>query len=84
MTGHLRKRGFVARPSDPESWVKAADPDTGRTSATSSFTARLTIDVTPELRQRLKFVALERRTTVADMLRALLVREFPNTEGGPS
>ena len=45
------------------------------------FTARLTIDVTPALRRRLKLVALQRGQTVADMLRALFEREFPHDQG---
>ena len=44
------------------------------------FTARLTIDITPKLRGRIKIVAFERGLTVADMLRALLEREFPEAE----
>ena len=49
----------------------------------SAFTARLTIDVTPELRGRIKIAAFRRGVTVADMLRDLLAREFPPTEGDP-
>lgn len=41
------------------------------------YTARLTIDVTPELRGRIKLAAFGRGTTVAELLRALLDREFP-------
>lgn len=45
------------------------------------FTARLTIDITLELRGRIKVAAFWRGVTVAVMLRELLVREFPPTEG---
>ena len=48
------------------------------------FTARLTIDVTPELRGRIKVVAFQRGLTVADMLRDLLAREFPDKVGDVS
>ena len=48
------------------------------------FSARLTIDVTSELRGRIKIAAFRRGVTVADMLRDLLTREFPPTEGDPS
>jgi len=41
------------------------------------FSARLTIDVTPALRGRIKVAAFRRGQTVADMLRTLLDREFP-------
>jgi hypothetical protein len=47
------------------------------------FTARLTIDVTPALRGRIKIAAFQRGLTVADMLRALLDREFPG-DGRPT
>jgi len=41
------------------------------------FSARLTIDVTPALRGRIKVIAFQRGVTAADMLRELLEREFP-------
>lgn len=41
------------------------------------FTARLTVDVTPALRGRIKVIAFQRGVTAADMLRELLEREFP-------
>ena len=75
------KSGFASRPGNPDSWVRAADaPATGKT-ATEAFTARLTIDIAPELRGRIKVAAFRRSVTVAVMLRELLVREFPPTEG---
>lgn len=72
-------RGFASRPSDPEHWVKAAE---GKKEATANgFTARLTIDVIPDQRARIKIVAFKRGVTVADMLRDLFAREFPITDG---
>ena len=76
------RRGFAARPADPESWIKA--PDARRGDEPSAFTARLTIDITPELRGRIKVAAFRRGITVTDMLRDLLAREFPSTEGDPT
>jgi hypothetical protein len=67
MTGRAR---FAARPGSAEAWVRAAQ------TPSSDFTARLTVDVTPELRGRIKVTAFGRGQTVADMLRALLEREF--------
>ena len=52
-------------------------------SEASLFTARLTIDVTPEQRGRIKVTAFRRGQTVADMLRELLAREFPDKDGDP-
>ncbi|KAB2678443.1 MULTISPECIES: hypothetical protein [Hyphomicrobiales] len=81
MTRPPVKSGFASRPGNPDSWVKAADaPATGKT-ATEAFTARLTIDIAPELRGRIKVAAFRRGVTVAVMLRELLVREFPPIEG---
>ena len=62
------RRGFAARPADPDQWIKAAD-DAPRAADVVAFTARLTIDVTPELRGRIKIAAFGRGVTVADMLR---------------
>ncbi len=73
-----RKRAFTNRPGDAEGWIKAPDsparPSIG-------FTARLTIDITPALRGRIKVAAFQRGLTVADMLRDLLAREFPDSQG---
>ena len=81
MTRPPAKVHFASRPGDPDSWIKAADaPPTGKGDG-EAFTARLTIDITPELRGRIKVAAFRRGITVAVMLRALLDREFPPSEG---
>ena len=77
MTGRQTRRGFAARPGNPESWIRTPDRSADRVPS-DEFTARLTIDVTPALRGRIKVVAFRRGLTVADMLRALLAREFPD------
>ena len=82
MSARPNRRGFAARPADPEHWIKAAEAPPQR-DATVGFTARLTIDVTPELRGRIKIAAFQRGVTVADMLRELLASQFPATEGEP-
>lgn len=43
------------------------------------YTARLTLDITPELRQRIKLAAIGGGSTVADMLRQVLEREYPES-----
>lgn len=78
MTGP-RKPAFARRPSDPDAWIRAADKPAADPAI--AFTARLTIDVTPEMRGRLKVTAFRRGQTVADMLRALLEREYPDDGG---
>ena len=80
MSDRPTRRGFASRPADPEHWIKTADASP-RDRETAGFAARLTIDVTPKLRGRIKIAAFRRGQTVADMLRELLAREFPETEG---
>lgn len=84
MSERSGRRGFASRPTNPEAWIKAADAPMMRAADAEAFTARMTIDVTPELRGRIKIAAFRRDVTVADMLRELLAREFPRTEGDPS
>lgn len=61
---------------DPAStWVRQADAPEIVAKA-SIYTARLTIDVTPALRGRIKVIAFERGVTAAEMLRELLEREY--------
>lgn len=81
MTAPTGKRGFASRPADPDGWIKAGDTPPAHGGAAAAYTARLTIDVTPELRGRIKVAAFSRGMTVADMLRDLLAREYPATEG---
>ena len=81
MTQRSPKRAFIARPANPERWIKAPGPRSSGNGDAAAFTARLTIDITPELRGRIKVAAFRRGITVADMLRDLLAREFPATEG---
>lgn len=81
MTGGKPRRGFAARPSNPDAWVRTADKNDRKLVAKGEdYSARLTIDVTAKLRGRIKIIAFERGLTVADMLRALLEREFRETE----
>ena len=73
MSRRASKTSFSARPFDPEAWVRSPD---ARTELASAYTARLTVDITPALRGRIKVAAFQRGLTVADMLRTLLEREF--------
>ncbi|MHC1547923.1 hypothetical protein [Phyllobacterium sp. K27] len=81
MSERSPKRSFASRPGDPESWIKAPDRQTQRAQAADDFSARLTIDVTADMRGRIKIAAFQRGQTVADMLRALFEREFPPAQG---
>ena len=80
MSERPARRGFASRPADPDQWIRAAGASPRNDSATG-YSARLTIDVTPDQRGRIKIAAFGRGITVADMLRDLLAREFPPAEG---
>jgi hypothetical protein len=72
--------GIGARPpTDPhaEAWIR--EGDAGALRSGDRYTARLTLDVTPALRARIKVSAFTQGVTVAELLRALLEREFPET-----
>jgi hypothetical protein len=77
-----RRAPIGRRPAaDPASaWVQQVESVMATTKAWV-YTARLTIDVTPELRGRIKVLAFQRGMTAVEMLRELLEREFP--EGSP-
>ena len=74
-----KRVGIGARPpANPhaEAWIRQGDADA--LSKGDVFTARLTLDITPALRSRIKVSAFTQGVTVADLLRALLEREFPS------
>jgi hypothetical protein len=72
------KRSAIGRKpaADPATtWIRQADAPEVAAKA-SIYTARLTIDVTPALRGRIKVIAFKRGVTAAEMLRELLEREY--------
>ena len=77
MTARDHKQGFAARPASPDDWMRSSGDGRPAPTKADAYTARLTVDVTPELRGRIKVAAFRRGLTAADMLRALLEREFP-------
>lgn len=81
MTTRTDKRGFATRPVDSDGWIRAGDARPARDGAVAARSARLTIDISPELRGRIKIAAIRCGVTVADMLRELLAREFPDISG---
>ncbi len=81
MTGRTGKSRFASRPGDPENWIRAAGAPPDGKATGEAFTARLTIDITSDQRGRIKVAAFRRGITVADMLRDVLAREFPPSEG---
>ena len=64
-------------PANPqaEAWIRQRDGSGVHKG--DLYTARLTLDVHPALRARIKVAAFTQNTTVAELLRALLEREFP-------
>ena len=76
-----RFRGAAARCRELDQDVR---PSASGSGDRGLYTARLTVDITPGLRGRIKIAAFQRGVTVADMLRDLLAREFPDTDGGRS
>lgn len=81
MSGAARRPGFAQRPRDPDAWVRAPAPAEAATTRADVYSARLTVDVTPDLRGRIKVAAFRRGRTVADMLRAMLEDAFPDDAG---
>ncbi|MBN9074713.1 MAG: hypothetical protein BGN87_04780 [Rhizobiales bacterium 65-79] len=81
MSERSERRRLASRPTNLDAWIKAAEAEPARIADATSFSARLTIDITPELRGRIKIIAFQRGVTVADMLRELFAREFPQAPG---
>ncbi len=67
-------------PASPqaEAWVREGDESA--IGKRDIYTARLTLDVTPALRARIKVSAFQQGITVAERLRALLELEFPESK----
>lgn len=77
-----RRIGLGPRPErDPgaEIWVHSGNGEPTSPGKAAIYAARLTIDVTPELRGRIKITAFRQSITVAEMLRELLEREYGAT-----
>jgi hypothetical protein len=83
MTNRDPKCTLTSRPRDTDTWIRAGGLSPPKNGAKAHlFTARLTIDVTPDLRGRIEVAAFRRRIIVAEMVRDLLSREFlPNPPG---
>ena len=78
MSERIAKRGFAARPAMPSAGSRPADA-ASRDARAAAFTARLTIDVTPDLRGRIKIAAFRarrhRRRHAARSARARIPRQ---------
>ena len=80
MTG--RRIAIGAKPGmEAESWVRRGEDRThGHSVKANPHTARLTVDVTPALRGRIKVAAFRTGVTVAELVRELLEESFPDAE----
>ena len=71
----------VRPPANPhaEAWIRrgGGQGDDDALGKGDLYTARLTLDITPAMRARIKVSAFTQGVTVADLLRGLLEREFP-------
>jgi chromosome partitioning protein len=77
-----RKSAFAQRPGDSEARRRRIEDRAVESAAkTQRFIARLPIDVTPELRGRIKVVAFQRGQMVTKMPCDPRAREFPRTQG---
>ena len=83
MSGRTSERGVATRPCDPDSWIRAPDLPPTHTPQ-EDYSARLTIDLTPTLRGQIEVTAFGQGVTVAEMLRTLLEREYPDESGAAS
>jgi hypothetical protein len=82
MTEPARRRRFASRPSDVENRIKSSSGPAPAAVSNGAFTARLTIDVTPDLRGRIKVASFARGITVADTVRDPLLKALPDVDGG--
>ena len=74
--------GFATRPGTAERWIR--QQARGPVEGAAMFSARLTIDVTPAMRRRLKLAAVTRGTTIADLMRTLIDEHFPDCAKEPT
>ena len=81
MTRQPRKTRLRVQRRNTKQRVKSQEMQRQSQHRRSAFTARLTIDVTPDLRARIKITAFERDVTVTRMLRDLLMKKSPRTKG---
>jgi len=80
MWRHFR-RLFVARPNDAQSSARAHEVPSRSAANDGPLATEVTITITLHLRSRIEIAAIQRRTTVAELLENLLAREFLRDAG---
>ena len=64
--------------ANAETWIRQGEASlTSAAVRAEIYTARLTLDITPLLRGRIKIAAIRQGLTMTELLRTLLEREFP-------
>jgi hypothetical protein len=82
MTACDRKSAYTQRSGHSEARRRRIEDRAVESAAkTQRFIARLSIDVTPELSGRIKFVAFQRGQMVTEMPRDPRAHEFPQRQG---
>ena len=80
-----KRIGIASRPAihpAAHAWVReGAGGDVDALPKAEVYTARLSVDISAELRARIKVLAFQRGITVAQMLRELLEREYGGHHG---
>ena len=80
-----KRIGIASRPAiDPAAHAWVREGDGGNVDALPKaevYTARLSVDVSADLRGRIKVLAFQQGTTIAQMLRELLEREYGGHHG---
>lgn len=82
MSADRNRSAFASRPGNAETWIGGSDLPR-HAAKQQANSARLTIDVTPALRARIKVSAFQRGMTVADLIRDMLREAFPDTDDLP-
>ncbi len=77
MTGRKPKRGLISRSGDAEAWITSPATSSAPLPKDAAFSARFTIDVTPEWRGSVRLAAFQGGVAVADVPRAMLEGAFP-------
>lgn len=65
------------RPGGAERWIAQGHTRRPTPLKAADYTARITIDVTPAQRARIKVAAIAANKTASELLRDLFEREFP-------
>ena len=77
----MSKKDLAFKPAtktsaSPDAWIESRDKPT----APAEPTKRLTVDIPQSLHKRIRLACIERDEVMADVIRDILQRGFPETE----